>query len=262
MDRVAGKVALITGIARGQGRSHAIRLAEEGADIIGVDICGPIEHNQVPPAVEALDRRIITVKGDVRDQDVLDDLVSRGLTEFGKIDIVCANAGVINYGLTESFSDDQWQMIIDINLTAVWRTCRAVIPHLEPGASIIITSSTGGLKGNAHIAPYTCAKHGVVGLMKTLAIELGPKGIRVNTVAPSAVNTDMMINDFTMGTFLGDDPDPTHEKFEAVAKQMHVFDVGWVEPVDISNAVLFLASDEARYITGVSLPVDAGCLVK
>ncbi|MCU1652277.1 MAG: (-)-trans-carveol dehydrogenase [Pseudonocardiales bacterium] len=273
MGRVEGKVALITGAARGQGRSHAVRLAEEGADIIALDVCAAVEHNMTPPAtaedlaatvkaVEELDRRILAIEGDVRSQVVLDDAVARGIAEFGHIDIVSANAGVINYGLSETITEEQWQTVLDVNLTGVWRTVKAVIPHLGPGASIVITSSIGGLKGAPGVGPYISAKHGVVGLMKNLAHELSPRGIRVNVIAPSNVNTDMLINDFTRASFLPGDPEPTLAKFEAVAKTMHVMDLGWVEPRDVSNALLFLASDEARFITGISLPVDAGCLLK
>jgi SDR family mycofactocin-dependent oxidoreductase len=273
MGRVEGKVALITGAARGQGRSHAVRLAEEGADIIALDVCAAVEHNMTPPAtaedlaetvkaVEELDRRILAIEGDVRSQAVLDDAVAGGIAEFGHIDIVSANAGVINYGLSETITEEQWQTVLDVNLTGVWRTVKAVIPHLRPGASIVITSSIGGLKGAPGVGPYISAKHGVVGLMKNLAHELSPRGIRVNVIAPSNVNTDMLINDFTRASFLPGDPEPTLAKFEAVAKTMHVMDLGWVEPRDVSNALLFLASDEARFITGISLPVDAGCLLK
>jgi (+)-trans-carveol dehydrogenase len=271
--RVQGKVALITGAARGQGRSHAVRLAEEGADILAIDVCRPIPEYMAPPAssadladtvkaVEALDRRIIAVEGDVRDQAALDGLVADGIAEFGRLDIVSANAGIINYGLIDTITDEQWQAVFDVNVTGVWRTVKAALPHLGAGASIILTASIGGLKGAPGVGPYISAKHGVVGLMKNLAHELSPRGIRVNVVAPSNVNTDMLVNEFTMGSFLAGDPEPTVEKFEAAAKTMHVMDAGWVEPRDISNAVLFLASDEARFITGVSLPVDAGCLLK
>jgi (+)-trans-carveol dehydrogenase len=273
MGRVDGKVALITGAARGQGRAHAIRLAEEGADIVALDVCAPVQHNMTPPAgpddladtvkaVEALDRRILAIRADVRDQRALDDAVNQGVAEFGRLDIVSANAGVINYGLTETISEEQWQTVIDVNLTGVWHTVKAALPHLRAGASIVITSSIGGLKGAPGVGPYISAKHGVVGLMKNLAHELGPRGIRVNVIAPSNVNTDMLINDYTTASFLPGDPEPSRDKFEAVAKTMHVMDVGWVEPRDISNALLFLASDEARFITGISLPVDAGCLLK
>jgi (+)-trans-carveol dehydrogenase len=271
--RVEGKVALITGAARGQGRSHAIRLAEEGADILAIDVCREIPEYMAPPAsaadleetvkaVEALDRRIIAVEGDVRDQAALDGLVEQGMAEFGRLDIVSANAGIINYGLIDTITDEQWQAVFDVNVTGVWRTVKAALPHLQPGASIILTASIGGLKGAPGVGPYISAKHGVVGLMKNLAHELSPRGIRVNVVAPSNVNTDMLINDFTKASFLPGDPDPTLDKFEVAAKTMHVMDAGWVEPRDISNAVLFLASDEARFITGISLPVDAGCLLK
>jgi SDR family mycofactocin-dependent oxidoreductase len=271
--RVEGKVALITGAARGQGRSHAVRLAEEGADIIAVDVCAPVEHNMTPAAgpadlaetvkaVEALDRRIVAIRADVRDAAALDDAVDAGVSELGRLDIVSANAGVINYGLTESITEQQWQTVLDVNLTGVWHTVRAALPHLADGASIVITSSIGGLKGAPGVGPYISAKHGVVGLMKNLAHELAPRGIRVNVIAPSNVDTDMLVNDFTMASFLPGDPEPNLAKFEAVAKTMHVLDTGWVQPRDVSHALLFLASDEARFITGISLPVDAGCLLK
>lgn len=273
MGRVSGKVAFITGAAIGQGRSHAVRLAEEGASIIAFDVCGPIADTMLPAAteadlaatvkeVEAVDGRILAVQGDVRSQAALDDAVAQGIAEFGRIDIVSANAGVINYGLADTITDDQWSAVIDVNLTGVWHTVKAVIPHLQSGASLVLTASIGGLKGAPGVGPYMAAKHGVVGLMKTLAHELSPRGIRVNCIAPSNCNTGMLVNDFTMASFCPGVEKPTLEDFAAVAKTMHVMDVAWVEPIDISNALLFLASDEARYITGITLPVDAGAMLK
>jgi (-)-trans-carveol dehydrogenase len=275
MGRVEGKVALITGAARGQGRSHAIRLAEEGADIIAIDIAGPVGNVSGPPAtpddlaitvkeVEAVGRRIVSIQADVRDQGALDAAVATGLEEFGKIDVVSANAGSINYGPLADVVEEQWQTLLDINLTGVLHTIKATIPALVaagPGSSLILTASVGGLKGAAGTGAYIATKHGVIGLMRTLAIELAPQQVRVNAVAPGNVNTDMLLNDDTMRRFLPDEPNPTREQFAEVASAFHTMEIPWVEPRDISNAVLFLASDEARYITGVALPVDAGALL-
>lgn len=275
MGRVEGKVALITGAARGQGRSHAIRLAEEGADIIAVDIAGQVHTASGQPAtpddlaitvkeVEALGRRIISVQADVRDQGALDAAVAAGLAEYGKIDIVVANAGVINYGPLAEVQEDQWQTLLDVNLTGVWHTAKATIPALiasAPGSALILTASVGSLKGAAGSGAYISAKHGVIGLMRTLAIELAPNAVRVNCVAPGNVNTEMLVNEETMRRFLPDVENPTSEQFGEVAKAFHTMDVPWVEPRDISHAVLFLASDEARYVTGIALPVDAGALL-
>jgi SDR family mycofactocin-dependent oxidoreductase len=273
VGRVSGKVAFITGAALGQGRSHAVRLAEEGASIIALDVCAPVADTMLPPAteadlaqtvkaVEAVDGRIVAMTGDVRSQADVDAAVQAGLAEFGRIDIVSANAGVINYGLADGITDAQWSAVIDVNLTGVWHTVKATIPHLQPGASVVLTASFGGLKGAPGVGPYIAAKHGVVGLMKNLAHELSPRGIRVNAIAPTNCNTGMLVNDFTMKSFCPGVENPTMDDFAAVAKTMHVMDVPWIEPVDISNALLFLASDEARYITGVTLPVDLGAMLK
>jgi (+)-trans-carveol dehydrogenase len=273
--RVEGKVAFITGAARGQGRSHAIRLAEEGADIIAVDICAQLDS--VPYAmatsddlaetvrqVESLDRRIVATQADVRDAGALKNAVDSGVAELGSLDIVCANAGIFSF--SESGLDQQaWQDMIDINLTGVWNTTSAAVPHLMDGGrggSMILTSSTAGLKGFPNFAHYVAAKHGVVGLMRTLALELAPHSIRVNSVHPTSVDTDMIQNDATYRLFAPDIENPTREQVAERFGEMNALPINWVEPRDISNAVLFLASDEARYITGVTLPVDAGFMVK
>jgi len=277
--RVEGKVAFITGAARGQGRSHAVRLAQEGADIIAIDICEDIpgvrpfyvgateaDLAQTVKEVEALDRRIVAVKADVRDFAGLDAALSEGLAQFGHVDIVCANAGVFEFGTkTHEATDQEWNEMIDINLKGVWHTTKAAIPHMiaqGTGGSIIITSSTAGLKGTPNLGPYTASKHGVVGLMRTLAIELGEHSIRCNTIHPTGVATNMGLNDAIFKLFLPDKESPTREDFEPLMRALNILPVACVEPVDISNAVLFLASDEARYITGVALPVDAGALTK
>jgi len=272
MGRVEGKVALITGAARGQGRSHAVRLAQEGADIIAVDICAQADSVPYPMAtpddlsttvrlVEDLDRRILARQADVRDSAALADVVAEAIAEFGHIDILCANAGIASFGPSWELTDEVWQEMIDVNLTGVWKSTRAVIPHMlerGQGGSIIITSSTAGLVGFGNLAHYAAAKHGVVGLMKVLAVELAQHSIRVNTVHPTTVDTPMIDNPAVRQLFLPAVEGPSRDDAQALMKAMNALPVPWVEVVDISNAVLFLASDEARYITGIQLPVEAG----
>ncbi|HYO35714.1 MAG TPA: mycofactocin-coupled SDR family oxidoreductase [Geodermatophilus sp.] len=274
--RVEGKVAFVTGAARSQGRSHALRLAQEGADVIAVDICAPIASvSMYPPAteedlaetvrqVEALDRRIVATRADVRDPAALRAAVDDGVAQLGRLDIVLANAGVFELAPALELTDDAWQEMIDINLTGVWNTCRVSLPHLvdSGGGSIVITSSTAGLKGTPNTVHYTAAKHGVVGIMRTLANEFGKQSIRVNTVHPTGVDTVMIQNEKTWGLFTPEDPEPTREKFAELFETLHPLPVPYLEPVDVSNAVLFLCSDEARYITGVTLPVDAGYTIR
>ncbi|MCO7221168.1 mycofactocin-coupled SDR family oxidoreductase [Klenkia sp. PcliD-1-E] len=275
--RVEGKVAFISGAARSQGRSHALRLAQEGADIIAVDVCGPIESiGMYPPAtdedlaetvrqVEALDRRIVATKADVRDTAALKAAVDDGVAQLGRLDIVLANAGVFEIQPALELSDEAWREMIDINLTGVWNTCKVALPHLVEGGrggAIVLTSSTAGLKGTPNTIHYTAAKHGVVGVMRTLANEFAPHSIRVNSVHPTGVDTVMIQNEKTWGLFAPDDPSPSREKAAPIFESTNALPIPWVEPVDISNAILFLVSDEARYITGVTLPVDAGYTVK
>ena len=266
--RLEGKVALISGAARGQGRSHAVRLAQEGADIIAFDVCQqlptvgykmatPEDLKETAKQVEDLDRRIIAREADVRDGAAVRALVEEGVAELGRLDIVSANAGIATFSENAwSMEEDVWEETIAVNLTGVWKTLKAAIPAMIDagnGGSIVITSSTAGIKGMAGIAHYDSSKHGVVGLMRTLAIELAQHSIRVNTVHPTGVNTPMVVNDY-MAQFLTDD--------FAASNMMNLLPVEMVEAVDISNAVLWLASDEARYVTGTCLPVDAGFLQK
>ncbi len=276
--RMEGKVAFITGAARGQGRSHALRLAEEGADIVAVDICENIdtvtpyyplateeELAETVKAVEARDRRILARKADTRDLAGLQEVFDEGLAEFGHIDTVVANAGIATYGKSWELTAEQWKDMIDVNLTGVFHTARVAMPSMiaaDRGGSIIFTSSIGGLKGIQHVAHYVSAKHGMVGLMRTLANELGPHRIRVNTVHPTNVDTIMIQNPGTYAMFSPGDPEPSQEKAMPGFLSLNTLPVPWIEPVDVSNAVLFLASDEARYVTGVTLPVDAGAAVK
>ncbi|MCE0764649.1 mycofactocin-coupled SDR family oxidoreductase [Pseudonocardia kujensis] len=274
--RVEGKVALITGAARGQGRSHAVRLAQEGADIIAVDLCGPLATvDKYPPAtradldetvaeVEKLDRRIVARVADVRDRAALTAAVNEGVTELGGLDVAVANAGIASFGAAFEITDEMWQEMLDVNLTGVWNTARAAVPHLieRGGGSLMFTSSIGGLKGIQNVGHYVSTKHGIVGLMRTLANELAPHRIRVNTIHPTNVDTDMIQNPGTWKLFAPDDPAPSQEKALPGFLSLNALEVPWVEPIDISNAVLFLGSDEARYITGVTLPVDAGANVR
>jgi SDR family mycofactocin-dependent oxidoreductase len=263
MACLAGKVAFITGAARGQGRSHAVRLAEEGADIIAIDIGSPTDLAQTVKEVEALDRRIVASQADVRDSGGLTAALDDGVARLGRLDIVVANAGIVRFGTVEELTEQAWRDVIDVNLTGVWHTVKAAIPRLRAagGGSIIIIGT--GLKGKPNLGHYAAAKHGLVGLMQSLANELAPDMVRVNTVHPSAVDNDMIHNQALYHQLLPDHQgDITRQEIEPVFQTLNALPVPWVESVDISNAVLFLASDEARYITGVTLPVDAGASVK
>lgn len=270
MGVLEGKVAFITGAARGQGRSHAIRLAQEGADIIAVDIAAQIESVAYPMStpedlaetvreVEALDRRIHAVQADVRDRAALQSALDAGVAELGRLDIVLANAGIAPMSMHPG--EQEWYDVIDVNLTGVYHTIEVAKPALiagGQGGSIVITSSTAGLAGIGGDAPgglgYTAAKHGVVGLMRSYANQLAEHSIRVNTIHPTGVNTPMVVND-VMQEFLESDPQLSNAMANALPVPM-------IEPVDISNAIVFLTSDAGRYITGVTLPVDAGFLNK
>ena len=277
--RVSGKVAFITGAARGQGRSHAVRLAEEGADIIALDIAEDIasvrrfypgateaDLAETVKEVEALGRSIVAIKADVRDYDALKKALDDGVAQLGHVDIVSANAAIWIFGdLAHEVAEGDWQDLIDVNLTGVWHTAKAAIPHLiaqRTGGSIIITSSTAGLKGTAYSVQYVTSKHAVIGLMRTLAMELAPHSIRVNTVNPTGVDTIMIQNEATWKLLLPDVEHPTREQAAEAFTPTNALPVPWVEPRDVSNAVLFLASDEARYITGTTLIVDAGYTLK
>jgi SDR family mycofactocin-dependent oxidoreductase len=276
MGLLDDKVAFITGAGRGQGRSHAVRLAEEGADIVAVDVCADVAPVPYPMATDAdlaeteklvrdLGRGIVTVRADVREYRQLKDAVAAGLDAFGHLDIVLANAGVAPTVIAiddEDAVEAGWDTAIAVNLKGVWNTVRACIPPMierGAGGAIVLTSSTAGLKGLG--APkvvgnegYGASKWGVVGLMRNFAMELAPYSIRVNTVHPTGVDT-AMINNPAMESFLASFPD-------AVSSLTNMLPVELLQPRDISDAVLFLVSDHARYITGVTLPVDAGFTAK
>jgi (+)-trans-carveol dehydrogenase/(-)-trans-carveol dehydrogenase len=279
MGRLDGKVAFVTGAARGQGRSHAVELAAEGADIIAVDVAHDLPElglgysmassedlAETVAEVEKLDRRVVTAEVDVRDGAALKEALDAGVAELGRLDIVAANAGIAANGApTHEITEDAWEQMLSINLTGVWKTCKAAVPHLLAGGrggSMILTSSMAGLRGYQGIAAYSAAKHGVVGLMRVLASELAPHSIRVNSVHPSQVNTPMIQNEATYKIFRPDLEHPTRDDFEPVSQSMHALPVPWAEPLDISRALIFLASDDSRLITGVPLPIDAGLLIK
>lgn len=266
MGRVEGKVAFITGAARGQGRSHAIRLAEEGADIIAVDLCGPVRG--VPYAastpddlaetvklVEALDRRIVATPVDTRDRDGLKAAIDSGVAELGKLDIVVANAGICIIGGWDQITPEVWQDTLDVNLTGTWNTVQLAAPHLiaNGGGSVIMTSSAAGLKGLPFLTPYVASKFGVTGLGKAFAHELAEHNIRVNTLHPTGVETPMGSSEGTsaFGELL-----EAHPTLGGMLSNS--LPIAMTQPVDQSNAVLFLASDEARYVTALSMTVDAG----
>jgi (+)-trans-carveol dehydrogenase len=271
--RFEGKVAFITGVARGQGASHAVRLAEEGADVIGVDSCGEVEGAAYPAAstadlegtrraVEALGRRAILTVADVRDREALRAAVDVGVAELGRLDVVAANAGIVNLPKPAVELEPRlWQQMIDVNLTGAWNTCQVAAPHLIEGGrggAIVITSSAAALRGYPSVANYVSAKHGLVGLTRALAMELGPHRIRVNHIAPTQVSTEMIHNEAIYKLFVPEAEEPTREEFAEASEAMHLLPTPWVEPVDVSNALLFLASEEGRFITAASLPVDAG----
>lgn len=267
-----GKVALVTGAARGQGRSHAIHLAEAGAAVIAIDICGPVSSVSYPAAthddleatvaaIEGKGGRVLAFSSDVRDQAALERCVADGIKEFGRLDIVCANAGIFSLGRLWELTEQTWQDMIDINLTGVWRTLRTCVPVMIEagnGGSIIITSSAAGLKGTPNLSHYSAAKHGIIGLTKSLAKEVGEFGIRVNAVCPTSVSTDMVLHADLYRLFRPDLEKPTVQDAEKVLSKLHALPLGYLDASAVTDTVLFLASDAAQYITGVVLPIDGG----
>jgi SDR family mycofactocin-dependent oxidoreductase len=278
MGLVDGKVALVTGAGRGQGRSHALKLAAEGADVIAVDIGGgqvetisyelasEADLDTTVSAIEAMGRRAVKAIADVRSLSDLQAAVDAGLAELGKIDIVCANAGIGSWAVAWEMTEQQWKDMIDINLTGVFNATRAALPSMVErgeGGSVVLTSSTAGLRAYANTAHYTAAKHGVIGLMKVLAQEAGPHRIRVNAVCPTTVRTPLVINDSTFELFAPHLEHPTEDDVREPFESLNILPgVAWIEPEDVSDAVVFLCSEAAKYITGVALPIDAGNIVK
>jgi (+)-trans-carveol dehydrogenase len=277
MGKLDGKVAFITGAARGQGRSHAAKLAEEGADIVAVDICRAVETVPYKAAsaddlaetlllVEKTGCRALGVEADIRSSEQLDEAVARARETFGHIDILVCNAGIWSLS-NESWTldDETWQTMLDVNLTGQWKTTKAVIPTMieqGTGGAITITSSSVGLKATTGNIHYASAKHGVIGLVRTLAHELAPYGIRCNAVCPSSVDTVMVTNDTIYDLFRPDLARPTFEDCEDILTGLNMMPVAMLSPRDVSNAISWLVSDEARYVTGIALPVDAGSTAK
>jgi SDR family mycofactocin-dependent oxidoreductase len=273
VGRLEGKVAFITGAARGQGRSHAVRFAEEGADIVALDLCGQVDTVPYPMAtpddmantvglVESLGRRIIARQGDTRDGARIHEVVLEGLAEFGAIDIAVANAGIASVGYLWELDEKSWREMIDVNLGGTWKTIKAVVPVMieRRCGSVIVTGSSASVAGLPRLGHYTAAKHGVIGLVKSFAIELASYGIRVNAVEPGNVNSPMINNPAAWAAFTGSQ-EATGEQFAEAMQVNNALSVPWVETVDVSNAMLYLASDESRFVTGTQHVVDAGNLL-
>ncbi|MFV8054660.1 mycofactocin-coupled SDR family oxidoreductase [Mycobacterium sp. 48b] len=272
MGKLDGKVAFITGAARGQGRSHALRLAAEGADIIAIDVPSQVATVPYPTAsredleetarqVKALDRQVLVFDADVRDSAALQHAAEEGARAFGRVDIVLANAGIFSNGPALEMDDDTWQTMIDVNLTGVWKTIRAAVPHIingKRGGSVVITSSMATFAPHENSAHYTAAKTGLIGLSRVLAKELAPHQIRVNTVHPTTVSTDMILNDATFRLFRPELDHPTRADFEEVASKLNALDTPMIDAVDVSNAILYLVSDDGRFVTGNTHSIDAG----
>ncbi len=271
--KLEGKVALITGAARGQGRSHALALAREGADIFGVDMCAQVESVAYPLSttddlaettslVTGTGRRIETYIGDVRSSADMRAATEQAISTFGKIDIVVANAGIWTPGSVWEMDDQTWQDMIDINLTGVFNTVRFAIPQMmeRKSGSLVLISSTCGVKALGWMPHYNAAKHGVMGLTRSLALDLGPYFVRANAILPSTVNTPMIMNDPSYKIYRPDLENPTREEAMSGFYAHNAMPMPYVEPEDVSEAVLFLASDASRYITGIGLPVDLGTI--
>jgi SDR family mycofactocin-dependent oxidoreductase len=265
MTGLRDTVVVVTGAAKGTGRVHCQRFADEGADVIALD--APAVADELADTAEKVadrGRRCVTGLADVTDLGAVTAAIDAGAAELGRLDTIVANAGVHLPGAPSWELDPLvWRRTLDINLTGVWHTVRAGVPHIGgDGGSVVIISSTSGLRGLPNTAHYTASKHAVVGLARTLANELGPRGIRVNTVHPGPVATPMVLNEATFRRLRPDLENPTEADAAEVLRARNLLPVPWVEPVDIANAVLFLASDEARYITGTQLVVDAGLTQK
>ncbi len=276
--RMAGRVVLVTGAGRGMGRSHAIRLAREGADVIGVDVCGPIPSATAPVttreelaetarAVEALDRRMVAFQADVTDEGALAAGVAEGVAELGRLDCAIANAGIgVPPHEVADTPAQEWRDMLEVNLTGVFLTAKVAVPHIRAhgdGGSLLLVSSALGLRGMANVASYVAAKHGVVGLMRSLALELAPERIRVNSIHPTNVDTPLIQNENVYRLFRPDLEHPGRDDVSDVFQGLNLLPTPWVQPEDVSEAVLYLAADDSgRWITGTTHRVDAGWITK
>lgn len=258
-NRLEGKVAFVTGASRGQGRAHALRLAREGADIVGVALHSPDESQafkETIALVEETGRRMIGRAADVRRLDELEAAVAEGMDTFGRLDVVVANAGVITTGSALATTEEDWRRTFDVNVLGAWLTCKAAAPRIIEGArggSIVLVGAVSGLRGTAMAAAYAASKHAVVGLAASLAQELGPHGIRVNSVHPSGVGVPARPEAV---------PEATWDALLEQRSAVHLLKVPAVDQEDVAAAAAFLASDDARFLTGVAMPVDAGFLAK
>jgi len=274
MGLLEGKVALITGGSRGQGRAHALTCAREGADVVIFDLTTPAvdvpyklattdDHAETVKEVEALGRRILAIEGDVRDQAALDDAVKRGIAEFGAIDILIANAGIWTQGNFWELTEQQWDEMVGVNLTGVWKTAKAVAPHMieRKTGSIVITSSVNGLEPGAQYAHYVSAKHGVIGLMKNIALELAPYGIRCNSINPGAIKTPMTDHQGAWDMFAGHENGTEEDMIQGGYHYALLRNTTWLDPQAIADTALYLNSHLAANVTGVTIPVDAGHLL-
>jgi (+)-trans-carveol dehydrogenase len=277
MGRVEGKVALVTGAGRGQGRSHALMLAREGARIVATDVgTGSLDGVEYPLATGAdlLETQrlvkesggdIVIAEADVRDREAMGRVVQQGLEAFGFIDVVVANAGVFTWGAAHELTWPEWHTVIDINLHGTWNTVQAVLPSMierGKGGSIMMTASQIATRGQANAVGYAASKAGIVGMMRALAAELAPNNIRVNTIHPSTVYTDMILNEPVYKLFRPDLENPGRAEMDEELRPFHMLPVAALEPIDVSNAVLYLASEESRYVTSTKLAVDAGSTQK
>lgn len=274
MGMLEGQVALITGGSRGQGRAHAVTCAREGADVIIVDIAGQMDTvpykmatqadlDETVAQVEAYDKRALAITGDVRSQQHLDEAVSRGIAEFGKIDILIANAGIWTQAPFWELSEAQWDEMIGVNLTGVWKSAKAVAPHMigRQSGSIVITSSTNGLEAGLNYAHYVSAKHGVIGLMKNIALELAPYGIRCNSINPGAIKTPMTDHQGAWDMFAGHPGGTEADMLEGGYHFAALKGTTFMDPQVIADTALYLNSGLAAKVTGVTIPVDAGHLI-
>jgi (+)-trans-carveol dehydrogenase len=273
MGRLTDKVALISGVARGQGRSHALRLVAEGAAVIGFDgLCtyDTVPYKQATQAdldetvrlIEKAGGKVYAGRADVRERGEIERIIKEGTAATGPVDIVIANAGIgINSRPFWEVSQQEWDDVIAVCLTGVWNTVSAAVPAMIAagnGGSVIITSSAAAIKAAPQLAAYTAAKTGVIGMMRSMASDLAPHRIRINCVAPTAVPTDFVLNDRLYQVFSPDSPEPSLEDAKKVMRAMHPLGEPWIEPRDVSAAVAYLASDEARYVSGIVLPIDLG----
>ncbi len=272
MRRVDGKVALVTGAARGQGRSHAIRLGSEGAHLVLVDVGSPMrttpyglasadDLNETAALVERVGASVRTAVADVRDRGALDEIVRDAIGQFGRLDIVVANAGISGVGVLWELSRDEWQTMLDINVTGTWNTLSAAVPAMIAagrGGSLITISSTAGLTGvTPGMGHYATTKHAVTGLARAFAVELAPYSIRSNSIHTGTVRTPMVDNALGRSLYTGTTT-PTESEFGEALTRLNALPVPWLEPEDVSNAVLYLAGDESRYVTGTQVVIDAG----